>query len=346
MGTSRLLASVLLLATACNGGERRLPGVDTLSGRDTMSDGAPCGLSDDACWDSIIKLQRDSAPQPPDSGKPEVKRQTSAQPMRYSFAYFAVTPGDTLTYTARWPAWRYVSGYKYWIRASPSTNWTLPTGVTVKDTTVSFRVINTSGWDSVSFRLVVKGLDYAGATTRDSVYVNWKVVRPPVPGGPPTVDSSKVVSAIIIKPDAVRMVKSDTACTNLSLAQRIDTLGRAHAKCQAKDSAGVVRVLVVQFCAFAQTLDGKYRMLGPIDATNRNICRRRYDSLPAAGRLSGYPVLAATDPPGHTFKVVIQDNGDVSRPELELDLVSPWSYYIDHQMSEEVANAIFRSVKQ
>ena len=224
---------------------------------------------------------------------------------------FMFTVGDTLKYTARWPKWKGATSYQYSVRAS-APNWTVPTNVVAIDSVAPFILVNTTAWDSVTFRLVVKGINTLGVS-KDSVIVSWRVVRPMAPGGPPVIDSSRVVWALIVKPDSIRIVAGTAACAALG-TNVMDTLGNAKAACKTN---GIPQV--VQFCAFFQMLDKKYYM-GETTVSNRYICRRQYDQLPAAGRLPGYPnaqIAAGMKIP--SFKIVINDSGEKwSRTDLEI----------------------------
>jgi len=224
---------------------------------------------------------------------------------------FLFAPGDTLKYTARWPKWKGATSYQYSVRAS-TLNWTVPTNVVTIDTTAAFNLINTTAWDTVTFRFVVKGIN-TGGVSKDSATVTWRVVRPMTPGGPPVIDSSKVVWAILIKPDSVQLATGTLACQALGSAM-IDTLGNVNAACMTGSMPQIA-----QFCAFFQMLDKKYYM-GPTDETNRYLCRRQYDKLPEAGRLPGYPdAVIASNKLLPVYKVVIDDSREKwSRASVEL----------------------------
>lgn len=189
-----------------------------------------------------------------DRGLPEAPGQVLVdRPIPLAFASFKLAPGDTLVYNLSWGAGARATGYLLTMTATGAGWGGLPSNLAIVGTTTQVKAINTTAWDTVTFRAVVRSTNSKG-TSKDSSFVSWKVQRGPGAPGPITVDSSLIQLSLFIKPDSVQVFTTQS----------------------------------VQLCCYMLALDGKIRM-----CENQNTitaCQQIYDGFPASQRLSGYPV--------------------------------------------------------
>src|SRR5437773_705762 len=145
---------------------------------------------------------------PPDAPGPIVKGPTGK-----------VAAGDTLVYTISWGPGARATSYNYrlavtatngsWTTARDSNstgtfgiNLPLP-DVRVVTPTLIKTWLTAIPWDSATFTVSVSSQNAAG--TSATVATTWKVLRKPGPPGPPTVDSSLIVTGILVRPPTVSL---------------------------------------------------------------------------------------------------------------------------------------------
>ena len=119
-----------------------------------------------------------------------------------------IAPGDSLSYGLSWGAAQRATSYLVTVSASATNGtWTgLPSSQAVlSGTTLSFKAVSLA-WDSATFTAVVQSVDAVGPTGKTST-VSWRVRRRATAPGPITVDSSLVITGIIVAPhDTVLVV--------------------------------------------------------------------------------------------------------------------------------------------
>ena len=124
------------------------------------------------------------------------------------FSGNALAPGDTLPYTLRWTAGSRAARYGVNVRPT-RTNcaaWTgLPTAFETPNLSFTFRAICLT-WDTVTFTASVWSIGANGVKSKDTSRVSWSTSKRPGGPGPITVDSSLIITALDIKPDAVNLV--------------------------------------------------------------------------------------------------------------------------------------------
>lgn len=164
-------------------------------------------------------------------------------------------PGDTLRYTLTWTAGARATGYLVTTTVTQGAGWSgLLTNAATAGLSMAFTPVNTAAWDSVTFNACVTST--GNGKQSNPRCTSWKLVRTPGQPGPVVVDSSLVIAAVILKPDAVAMA----------------TLASA------------------QFCPYARSLDGGVRFFSGYETLPE--CQGHYDAMP--NRLPGYPVQLAT----------------------------------------------------
>jgi hypothetical protein len=182
-----------------------------------------------------------------------------------------MAPGDSLRYTVGWSAGARATGYAVTVTAS-QPGWSgLPANTLTVALSLPFTAINTTAWDSTSFTACVAST-LTGKPNSLPRCTTWKVIRGPGQPGPPTVDSSLVIAAVLLKPDAVAL---GTLATQ-------------------------------QFCPYVRALDGKVRFISGYEGLA--VCQAEYDALPAADRLPGYPTALAA----HTQRIPITGTWSVA----------------------------------
>lgn len=182
-------------------------------------------------------------------------------------AFASTAPGDTLPYVISWTPGARAQGYQVTTTVTQGTGWSgLLTNTPTTGTSMAFTAIHLAAWDSASFRACVVSTA-PGKANSSPRCVDWTIVRGPGVPGTPTVDSSLVLAALIIKPDSVAL-----------------------------DSVNVV-ARSAEFCTYWRALDGKVRLTSGQEA--RALCQGYYDAefLPSE-HLPGYPVAMAWEPSG------------------------------------------------
>lgn len=171
----------------------------------------------------------------------------------------AFAPGDTLRYTLSWTAGARATGYLVTTTVTQGSGWSgMLTAAPTTGLSMAFTPVNTSAWDSVSFQACVRSV--RGAKQSSPTCTSWQLVRSPGVPGTPSVDSSLVIAAVILKPDSVTLTTNATT----------------------------------QFCPYVRALDGKVRFLSGYETLPE--CQGHYDALPPADRLPGYPVALSHRP--------------------------------------------------
>lgn len=184
---------------------------------------------------------------------PEAPGQVVAERATAALAGLAA-PGDTLRYTLSWTAGARATGYLVTTTVTQGTGWSgLLTSAPTGGLSMAFTPINPTAWDSVSFSACVASTN--NGKTSSPRCTSWTLARSPGQPGPVVVDSSLVIAAVILKPDAVTMA-----------------------------TAGIQ-----QFCPFARSLDGGVRFFSGYETLSE--CQGHYDAMP--DRLPGYPVQLA-----------------------------------------------------
>lgn len=142
-----------------------------------------------------------------------------------------VTAGDTLPYTITWGPGARATSYNVTLTVSTtngtwsivadsnsSGKWTTGNGVgalpqTANVTGTSLKTwVASIPWDSASFVVSVASKNAAG--TSAAVSASWKVARKPGVPGPITVDSSLIVTGLLVKPDtnSIQLGTSRVVC--------------------------------------------------------------------------------------------------------------------------------------
>ena len=174
-----------------------------------------------------------------------------------------VAAGDTLDYTLLCtPPNTRITGSR-WNTTVTGTGWTgmLVNAITALPCSIPFKPINTAGWTTATFTACVRGTRGTDSTSTAGC-VSWTVVRGLGPMTPPGVDSSRIITALFVYPEATTIQVS----TNK------------------------------QFCAYFGALDGLIRMMAGQESNPD--CMAYYDQLPVALRPPGY-TTALEDHPGH-----------------------------------------------
>lgn len=176
----------------------------------------------------------------------------------FTNASYTVAPGDTLNYIGSWTAGARAQGYLVTTSVTQGSGWSgLLTNAPTTALSMPFKMIHPTAWDSAGFRLCVVSTA-PGKSNSSPSCVDWKIVRGPGSPGIPGIDSSQVIAAIILKPDAVTLVAN---------------------------------VGTQQFCPYARALDGKVRFISGYE--NIAECQSHYDAMPSGDRLPGYPVAVS-----------------------------------------------------
>jgi len=148
-----------------------------------------------------------------------------------------LAPGDSLTYTLRWTAAARATGYLVRLSAS-GTNGTwsatgfqsgavpLPASGPTNGLSLQFTAIATP-WDSATFTATVESVDAIGPTGKTSS-VSWKVKRRAGPPGPVTVDSSLIITGLMIQPHSLTVAPntlSEPLCPFIRFANGAVAIG-------------------------------------------------------------------------------------------------------------------------
>lgn len=201
------------------------------------------------------------APSAPPAELANVGKPAISQNLTLFHAANYTAPGDSLDYTITCTPIARATGYR-WNTTTTGAGWTgMLTSVVTTGCTVPFKPINLTAWDSTSFTACVRGVrgtdssKTAGCTT-------WKVVRGLGPMQPPTVDSSRIITALYVYPE----------------------------------TATITLASIKQFCGYFGALDGRIRMVSGQE--NLPDCQLYYDQLPPSVRLPGYPTALQWLPRG------------------------------------------------
>lgn len=192
--------------------------------------------------------------------------------------------GDSLRYRLAWGPARGATGYEVVVRpvAHTTAGWSgLPANQLVTTTDLIFTAINTT-YDSVRFRAVVwsrRGTE----RSRDSSYVEWSVRRALGAPGPITVDSSMVITGMILAPQGtptLELAQGDTQlfCALLrfgdgAVAWRATSAPEAQCETFARQLGGIPTTLQ-QSTADAQCITFRTEVLsGTINpVVNQQLC--------------------------------------------------------------------------
>ena len=122
-----------------------------------------------------------------------------------------IAPGDSLSYSLSWGAAQRATSYLVTVTAAGTNGtWTgLPSSQAVlSGTTLAFKAISLA-WDSATFTATVQSVDAVGPTGKTST-VSWRVRRRATAPGPITVDSSLVITGMIVTPNNAVLVVGDS----------------------------------------------------------------------------------------------------------------------------------------
>lgn len=284
MGTSRLTSSLLLMAlvTACHTKDK------AAAERPTVDDNAPCGSSDNECWDSVQATQKVQA---------LMSAPKSAAPAALSFAAVVQSyKPDSSKYRVRYSISRKLNaGESLYVRLRRDT-----TGANTAVNLVRKKITQKDSADFVVDKIFGKAASYSAqlqykrnagalATLQTS---RWVTNFPtPIDTTPPGVDSLIVDSAmaLLLKPDAAKIDQTDWQAKGIFFQ---DSLGNLYNKDTVKlaykcPAAGPTKCPTVQFCTFVVFGDSTIVMRTE-DAVKPE-CGFEYEKFPLVRRANVRP---------------------------------------------------------